>query len=94
MSAPQPLAPSAGLAAPHCVRVHGPDFLSRCRTEDGGLSGGPQQMAHCAPTFSGVLALLVLGTPSAYAAVPRKALYSFFMAMKHPSGGFRMHDEG
>ena len=52
------------------------------------------QLAHCAPTYSGTLALLAIGTPEAFAAIDRKRTYAFFMRMKQACGGFTMHDDG
>lgn len=69
--------------------------LASCQNaEEGGFGGGPQQLSHCAPTYAGVLSLMVVGTEAAYAAIDRRALYRWFMARKHPSGGFCMHDDG
>ena len=68
--------------------------LARCRSPTGGYGGGPQQLAHCAPTYAASLAIAVLGTRRAYESVDRKGLYAFLLSMKDPSGGFRMHDDG
>ncbi|KAG5191845.1 terpenoid cyclases/protein prenyltransferase alpha-alpha toroid [Tribonema minus] len=68
--------------------------LASCQQPTGGFGGGPQQLAHCAPTYAAVLTLLLLGTEAAYSAVDRSALYRFFTSIKHPSGGFRMHEDG
>jgi hypothetical protein len=56
----------------------------------------PPQLGHCAPTYSAVLALLILGSryPAAYPSIPRARLYSFFLRMKQENGGFCMHDGG
>ncbi|KAH8047780.1 prenyltransferase [Aureococcus anophagefferens] len=68
--------------------------LAKCRSPTGGYGGGPQQLAHCAPTYAASLAIAVLGTRRAYESVDRKGLYAFLLSMKDPSGGFRMHDDG
>ena len=68
--------------------------LAKCRSPTGGYGGGPQQLAHCAPTYAAALAIAVLGTRRAYESVDRKGLYAFLLSMKDPSGGFRMHDDG
>ncbi|CAM9648806.1 unnamed protein product [Heterosigma akashiwo] len=68
--------------------------LARAQSAAGGFGGGPLQLAHCAPTYAAVLTLLLIGTEEAYQAIDRPKLYQWFMAMKHESGGFRMHDDG
>mmetsp|Transcript_53966 Transcript_53966/g.144566 ORF Transcript_53966/g.144566 Transcript_53966/m.144566 type:complete len:420 (-) Transcript_53966:34-1293(-) len=69
-------------------------FLARCQHPDGGFAGGPGQLAHLAPTYAAVAALLVAGSEAAYRAVDREKTYRFLMRMKSPGGGFTMHDEG
>ena len=81
------------------------DFLTRrCQSETGGFAGGPQQLAHCAPTYSATLALVCLsglagpydtthGTRFAQEAlegINRPLLYRFLWRMKQPCGGFAM----
>ena len=69
--------------------------LASCQNaQEGGFGGGPQQLSHCAPTYAAVLSLMVVGTEAAYEAIDRRVLYRWFMARKHPSGGFCMHDDG
>jgi len=73
------------------------DFLQRCQHKvDGGFCGGPYpgQMAHLAPTYAAVNALVTLGTEEAYGAIDRAALRRFLLSMKRPDGGFCMHDDG
>jgi protein farnesyltransferase subunit beta len=70
------------------------DTLRSCQAPTGGFGGGPQQLSHCAPTYAAALTLLLLGTPSAYAAIDRPGMYAFFLSLKHPSGGFCMHIDG
>ena len=60
----------------------------------GGYGGGPQQLAHCAPTYAAVLSLLTVGTPEAYHSIDRGGIYRFFMSMKQPNGAFTMHQDG
>lgn len=69
-------------------------FLGRCQHPDGGFGGGPTQLAHLAPTYAAVSALVIAGTEDAYRAVDRASMYQFLMRMKCPDGGFRLHDEG
>lgn len=68
--------------------------MASCQNTSGGFGGGPQQLSHCAPTYAAVLALLIVGTEAAYQVIDRPALYRWFLARKHPSGGFCMHDDG
>lgn len=68
--------------------------MAFCQNIGGGFGGGPQQLSHCAPTYAAVLALLIVGTEEAYRVIDRPALYRWFLARKHPSGGFCMHDDG
>ncbi|CAM9772304.1 unnamed protein product [Chrysoparadoxa australica] len=51
-------------------------------------------MAHCAPTYAGVMTLLTIGTEQAYKAIRREELYKWFVSLKHESGGIRMHHDG
>ncbi|KAM3575907.1 hypothetical protein VYU27_002242 [Nannochloropsis oceanica] len=68
--------------------------MASCQNVGGGFGGGTQQLSHCAPTYAAVLALLIVGTEEAYRIIDRPALYRWFLARKHPSGGFCMHDDG
>jgi protein farnesyltransferase subunit beta len=68
--------------------------LSHMQNPGGGFGGGPGQMSHGAPTYAGVLALCTVGSDDALATINRAAMYSFFLSMKAPEGGFRMHRDG
>ena len=70
--------------------------LKAFQNQGGGFGGGPMQLSHGAPTYASTLALLLCaqGNPEAYEAIDRPALYKWFLSMKTPSGGFRMHDDG
>ncbi|XP_068303209.1 protein farnesyltransferase subunit beta-like [Pyrus communis] len=70
------------------------DFLSRCQDPEGGYGGGPGQMPHLATTYAAVNALITLGGEEALSSINRGKIYKFLRQMKHPSGGFRMHDGG
>ncbi|KAL6135762.1 hypothetical protein ACLB2K_067988 [Fragaria x ananassa] len=70
------------------------DFLRRCQDKNGGYGGGPGQMPHLATTYAAVSALITLGGHKALSSINRHELYTFLRRMKHPSGGFRMHDAG
>lgn len=70
-------------------------FLSSCQHRGGGYGGGPGQMAHLAPTYAAVSALLTLGGDSAYRSINRAKLWDFLCRMAIPpeqGGGFRMHE--
>lgn len=69
-------------------------FLKQCHSPDGGFGGGPMQLAHLAPTYAAVSAIMVAGREVAYKVVDRAAMYKFLIRMKCTEGGFRMHDEG
>ena len=72
-------------------------FLSLCQTPGtGGYAGGPVpgQLAHLAPTYAAVNALVTIGTPSALASIDRPSLRRFLLRMKQPDGSFTMHDDG
>ena len=79
---------------PPAVLARAVDTLTRCQCPTGGFAGGPAQLPHCAPTYAACLSLLLIGSPEAFGAINRPALYRFFMSMKDPSGGFTMHDNG
>ncbi|ONI19544.1 hypothetical protein PRUPE_3G284100 [Prunus persica] len=70
------------------------DFLSRCQDPSGGYGGGPGQLPHLATTYAAVNALITVGGDQALSSINRCELYKFLQQMKHPSGGFRMHDGG
>lgn len=68
--------------------------MAKCRS-GGGFGGGPGQYPHLATTYAAVLALCTIGTPRAYAAIDRAALYRWYLSLKDAgSGGFRMHADG
>jgi len=72
-------------------------FLAACRAEGGGYGGGPGQMAHLAPTYASVCALMTLGSEEAYGSVDRGAVAAFLRRMVVPrerGGGFTMHEGG
>ena len=37
-------------------------FLANCQDADGGFAGGPDQLAHLAPTYAAVNSLVIIGT--------------------------------
>lgn len=51
-------------------------------------------MAHCAPTYSAVLALCTIGSEEALRSIDRKLMYRFFLSLKTENGGLRMHEDG
>ena len=72
-------------------------FLGACAAEGGGYGGGPGQMAHLAPTYAAVAALLTLGGEAAYESIDRAAVAAFLRRMAVPperGGGFTMHEGG
>jgi hypothetical protein len=72
-------------------------FLAACAAPGGGYGGGPGQMAHLAPTYAAVCALLTLGGEAALASIDRAAILGFLRRMALPpsrGGGFTMHDGG
>lgn len=46
-------------------------FLSSCQHPQGGYGGGPGQLAHLAPTYAAVSALLTLGGQEALGSIDR-----------------------
>ena len=70
------------------------EWLGRCRSPEGGFGGGPGQAPHAATTYAAVLALCVIGTPEAYAAIDRDVLYHRYFSWRTPGGGFRVQDGG
>lgn len=73
------------------------DFLACCQHPTGGFGGGPMQLAHLAPTYAAVCALVTLGTEYALSIIDRVALLEFLERMIIPSergGGFSVHEGG
>uniref|UniRef100_A0A7S1F983 Protein farnesyltransferase subunit beta n=1 Tax=Noctiluca scintillans TaxID=2966 RepID=A0A7S1F983_NOCSC len=68
-------------------------FIHHCEHAEGGVGGGPLQLAHLAPTYAATSAMIIAGGP-AYSAIDRAKVYKFLMRMKDEGGGFKMHDEG
>ncbi|CAJ0582549.1 unnamed protein product, partial [Mesorhabditis spiculigera] len=69
-------------------------FLKSCEAPGGGYAGSPGQVAHIAPTYAAVLALVSLETEEALASINRKTLASFLVSLHQPDGSFRMHVGG
>eukprot|EP00211_Chloroparvula_japonica_P006642 CAMPEP_0119124748 /NCGR_PEP_ID=MMETSP1310-20130426/4279_1 /TAXON_ID=464262 /ORGANISM="Genus nov. species nov., Strain RCC2339" /LENGTH=416 /DNA_ID=CAMNT_0007114749 /DNA_START=119 /DNA_END=1372 /DNA_ORIENTATION=- len=70
------------------------EFFGRCQDSRGGIGGGPGQLPHLAPTYAAVNAMASLADPVIMEVFDRSATYAFLLRMKHPSGGFRMHEDG
>lgn len=77
------------------------DFLGRCQCVSGfvgetpgGFAGGPGQLAHLAPTYAAVNALVTLGTEEALSVIDRPSLYRFLLSCRQPDGSFVMHEGG
>ena len=69
--------------------------MSKCQSPSGGFGGGPNQLAHLAPTYASVNALMICGTESAYKVINREKLYHFLLSLKDPvTGHFTMHKDG
>lgn len=54
------------------------DFLIKCRSPEGGFSGGPGQSPHLAPTYAAVNSLCIIGTERAFNAIDRFGVFFFF----------------
>jgi protein farnesyltransferase subunit beta len=70
------------------------EYMFHCQSPSGGFCGGPQQLAHLAPTYASVLTLAGLGREDAFCMIDRKKMYSFLMSLKQPDGSFSMHLDG
>jgi protein farnesyltransferase subunit beta len=73
-------------------------FLACCQSpHEGGYGGGPMQMAHMAPTYAAVSALVTLGTDAALKSLDRPKIWQFLSDMCIPperGGGFSVHKGG
>ena len=72
-------------------------FLAACQHPEGGFGGGPYQLAHLAPTYAAVAALVTLGGDDALRVVDRLRLQAFLLRMCVPperGGGMTMHEGG
>ena len=72
------------------------EYLGKCQCENGGFGGGPDQLAHLAPTYAAVNALCILGTitDKAYSIINRETMYKFIMSRRTDEGAFTMHEGG
>jgi protein farnesyltransferase subunit beta len=72
-------------------------FLALCQHPEGGFGGGPCQLAHLAPTYAAVAALVTLGADEALRVIDRASLAQFLRRMCIPAdrgGGVTVHDGG
>ncbi|RKP04312.1 hypothetical protein CXG81DRAFT_8477 [Caulochytrium protostelioides] len=79
---------------PAAVQQRAIETLRQCQSPLGGFGGGPGQMPHTATTYAAVNALVIIGTPEAYALIDQPRLLGFLQSMKQPSGAYRVHDGG
>ena len=83
------------------------EFLASCQHESGGFGGGPGQLAHLAPTYAAMSALVTIGTKEAMAVVDVGELRAWLMRLKTVTtttrkedgedvvvGSFAMHVDG
>jgi len=70
------------------------NFLGRCQDANGGFAGGPGQLAHLAPTYAAVNALVILGSKEAYSLVDREKMVQWMDRLRCEDGAFRMHVDG
>lgn len=63
-------------------------FLERCQSPTGGFCGGPQQLAHLAPTYATVLTLASVGLESGFRMINRPLLYRWLLSLKVCVRGF------
>lgn len=69
-------------------------YCFRCQHANGGFGGGPDQIAHIAPTYAAINALVIIGTPKAYSIIDREKLRKFLWALRLSNGSFCMHRDG
>jgi len=69
-------------------------FLNRCQDPEGGFGGGPDHLAHLAPTYAAVNALCIIGTKEAYSIIDRRKLCSWMNRLRCKDGAFTMHVDG
>jgi len=70
-------------------------FLKCCQCPRGGFGGSPRQLAHLAPSYAAVCALVSIGNEVALQAVDRPAMLDFLCRMAIPpckGGGFCIHE--
>ena len=83
------------------------EFLASCQHESGGFGGGPGQLAHLAPTYAAMSALVTIGTKEAMAVTDVGKLRAWLMRLKTVTtttrkedgedvvvGSFAMHVDG
>mgnify|MGYP000497373051 CR=1 FL=1 len=58
------------------------EFLASCQHESGGFGGGPGQLAHLAPTYAAMSALVTIGTKEAMAVADVGKLRAWLMRLK------------
>jgi prenyltransferase beta subunit len=79
---------------PSGMEIRVSNSLKACQHPDGGFGGGFMQIAHCAPTYASICALLTSGITEGYKVINRPKLYNFLLSMKQKDGGFSMHIGG
>ncbi|RKP22467.1 terpenoid cyclases/protein prenyltransferase alpha-alpha toroid, partial [Syncephalis pseudoplumigaleata] len=62
--------------------------LAACQHPEGGFGGGPDQLAHLAPTYAAVAAIAVVG--EGYDMIHRERLYAWLLSLKQADGSFVM----
>lgn len=94
LDSPIEITPPSPTATYSCIVMPAEDVLQRQHSfkyPQGGFGGGPNQLAHLAPTYSAIQACLLAKT---YDVIDRQSLRNYIQSMKLPDGSFRMHDGG
>jgi protein farnesyltransferase subunit beta len=68
--------------------------LKHIQNPAGGYGGGPRQISQGAPNYAAVLSLCSIGSDEAFQSINRKTMYSWFLSLKQPNGGFSIHNDG
>jgi len=69
-------------------------FLANCQDPEGGFAGGPDQLAHLAPTYAAVNSLVIIGTEEAFSVVDRERMVRWLDKLRNSDGSFMMHIDG
>lgn len=86
-----------GYEVPQDLKAEIVNFIAQCKCpKTRAFCGGPYQIAHLAPTYASLCALISVNTDEGYSIIDRRGVYEFILSMKRTDapGAFKMHENG